>query len=53
MVAGFNFDGETTGIRELTTDNHKTDVMFDLMGRRVNQPTKGLFILNGKKVIKK
>lgn len=53
MVAGFNFDGETTGIRELTTDNNKTDVMFDLMGRRVNQPTKGLFILNGKKVIKK
>lgn len=53
MVAGFNFDGETTGIRELTTDSSKTDVMFDLMGRRVNQPTKGLFILNGKKVIKK
>ena len=53
MVAGFNFDGETTGIREFTTDSSKTDVMFDLMGRRVNQPTKGLFILNGKKVIKK
>ena len=53
MVAGFNFDGETTGIRELTTDSHKTDVMFDLMGRRVNEAAKGLFILNGKKVIKK
>ena len=57
----FGFD-ETTGLKaidngllgtqgrlpeqELTTDN----VVYDLQGRRVSQPTKGLYIVNGKKV---
>ena len=33
--------------RETTTDNR----YYDLQGRRVAQPTKGLYIVNGKKVI--
>ena len=46
------FDGETTGINaidngQLTIDNS----VYDLMGRKVVQPTKGLYIVNGKKVI--
>ena len=48
------FDDETTGISaelndkaEMTNDN----TFFDLQGRRVTQPTKGLYILNGRKVI--
>lgn len=47
----FNFD-EATGIRsvdngQLTMDNE----IYNLNGQRVAQPTKGLYILNGKKVI--
>ena len=48
------FDDETTGISaelndkaEMTNDN----TFFDLQGRRVTQPTKGLYILNGRKVV--
>ena len=45
-------DDETTGIRsidngKLTIDN----VYYDLSGRRVAQPTKGVYIVNGKKVV--
>ena len=47
-----DFDGGvTTGIennnREAITNNR----YYDLQGRRVNQPTKGLYIVNGKKVV--
>ena len=46
------FDDETTGIRsidngKLTIDNY----VYDLRGQRVAQPTKGLYIVNGKKVV--
>ena len=49
---GFEYDNETTGISltensELRTEN----AVYDLQGRRVAQPTKGLYIVNGKKVI--
>lgn len=45
-------DDETTGLRsidngKLTIDN----VYYDLSGRRVAQPTKGVYIVNGKKVV--
>ena len=47
------FGGETTGIqdnnRETITDNR----FYDLQGRRVAQPQKGLYVVNGKKVIVK
>ena len=46
----FGFD-ETTGIEMPTAEVIDTDgVVFDLQGRRVAQPTKGLYIVNGKKV---
>ena len=46
--------GNTTSIQsidngQLTIDN----VVYDLQGRRVSQPTKGLYIVNGKKVVVK
>ena len=42
--------GDETGIANLSSE--KTDnVYYDLQGRRVVNPTKGLFIVNGKKVI--
>ena len=45
--------GETTGISGLLNDKGemKNDNVYDLQGRRVMQPTKGLYIVNGKKVI--
>lgn len=48
-----DFGEGTTGIN-LTSVNglHTTDnVYFDLSGRRIAQPTKGLYIVNGKKVL--
>lgn len=46
------FDGETTGI----TDNKRETItnsreFYNLNGQRVAQPTKGLYIVNGNKVI--
>ena len=50
----FIIDGETTGIddvkRETITNSGE---FYDLSGRRVAQPTKGLYIVNGKKYVVK
>ena len=43
--------GDATGIKTIdnaTTDN---DVIYDLQGRRVQNPTRGIYVVNGKKVI--
>ena len=46
------FDGETTGISEMKTmRNAENEIFFDLQGRKVAQPAKGLYIVNGKKVV--
>ncbi len=46
----FLFD-ETTGIEMPTAEDVNADaVVYDLQGRRVVNPTKGLYIVNGKKV---
>ena len=47
------FDGDgTTSIdnEQLTIDNESTTI-YDLMGRRGLNPTKGVYIVNGKKVV--
>lgn len=48
-----NFDDETNSIENATlkTENEKAGAMYDLSGRRVAKPTKGLYIVNGKKVL--
>ena len=43
-------DNETTGVNEVKTQK-ATGEYFNLAGQRVAQPTKGLYIVNGKKVI--
>ena len=48
-VINLNFDGDTTGIENLDV-NHNVNEVYDLQGRRVAQPTRGLYIVNGKKV---
>ena len=48
----FDFGGETTSISDVR--NKISDVkgdIFNLAGQRVAQPTKGLYIVNGKKVV--
>lgn len=48
-----NFDGEeTTGVSQIVNSKLSDSQYFDLQGRRVSQPTKGLYIVGGKKVIK-
>lgn len=48
---GFFLFDETTGIEMPTAEDGNADaVVFDLQGRRVLNPTKGLYIVNGKKV---
>ena len=47
---GFN---ETTGIESVSVnkdENFESNEVYDLQGRRVSLPTKGLYIVNGKKV---
>ena len=41
-----------TGIQPiLTTPSYTDNAIYDLSGRRVNNPTKGLYIMNGRKVV--
>ena len=48
----FLFDDEKTGIEMPTADGNDADtVVYDLQGRRVSQPAKGLYIVNGKKIV--
>lgn len=49
----FNFD-ETTGIKGVHGSNKSAEGTYDLQGRKVEEPAnKGLYIVNGKKVVKK
>lgn len=57
-IRGFSFDSMTTGINHVVAnaEHAKTTVIYDLNGRRVNSlnaAAKGVYIVNGKKVIVK
>ena len=45
------FEDGTTGISELKDNVVMPTVYYDLQGRRVADPSKGIYIVNGKKVI--
>lgn len=49
----FVFEDETTGISEMKTGILDNEAWYDLQGRKVAQPTKGIYIHNGKKVFVK
>lgn len=58
QMRGFSFDSMTTGINHVVanTEHAKSTVIYDLNGRRVNSlnaAAKGVYIVNGKKVIVK
>ena len=51
-MLNIDFGGNTTGIvNAVKSEEIKEKSYYDLQGRRVQQPTKGLYIVNGKKVI--
>ena len=43
--------GDATGIGEVKGESGNVKAIYDLQGRKVDTPTKGLYIINGKKVI--
>ncbi len=46
------FPGEgTTSIGEVTIEEPENNVIYDLQGRRIDTPTRGIYIVNDKKVI--
>ena len=47
------FEGDVTGISTVKTASSMDGNFYDLSGRRVTKPTKGLYIVNGKKVVMK
>lgn len=51
--AFIGFDDETTGIAEVNTQKEDAKRMFDLQGRKVTKAAKGLYIVDGRKVVVK
>jgi hypothetical protein len=47
----FNFGGETTSLREMRHEEGEMTNVYNLSGQRVSKPTKGLYIVNGRKVV--
>ena len=49
---GFRFDfGGITGVSEMKTENGEGKTIYDLQGRVVENPTSGIYIIDGKKVL--
>ena len=44
-------DNSQTGVKTILSENLQNQQVYDLQGRSVSHPTKGLYIVNGKKVI--
>jgi hypothetical protein len=45
------FDNDVTAIETIKAQNVENGQYFNLAGQRVTQPTKGLYIVNGKKIL--
>lgn len=41
----------TTGIHAIVEDSKNANAIYDLQGRRVYKPTRGVYIVNGKKIL--
>ena len=53
IVALTDSDPKPTGIKMAEISDNNTDTIYDLNGRRVEHPSKGLYIKNGKKYVVK
>ena len=47
----YSLNGVTDGISSINTNDAQNNVIYDLSGRRVEKAVKGLYIVNGKKVV--
>ena len=52
-VYKFQEVGKTTNVENITVGELDSDIYFDLTGRRVDNPTTGIYIHNGKKILVK
>lgn len=52
-MSAFPFNGSATSIDHIATGADTTKSVYDLSGRRVNKAIKGIYIVNGKKVLVK
>lgn len=50
-ILPLNDPEQTTDIAEITAANHSSRAIYDLHGRKLNAPVKGINIINGKKLI--
>ena len=46
-----NADGNLTGIENVKAESQNSDAIYNLQGVRVNNAQKGIYIMNGKKVV--
>ena len=51
--SGYTWQDVVTGIDATLSSTESDKVIYDLQGRRVSKPTKGLYLVNGKKVVVK
>lgn len=49
----FNFDDTVTGINSMQNTQYVMDEVYDLQGRKIQKPTKGMYIKNGKIMVTK
>ena len=47
------YSNNETGIEEIVTENVKDEAIYDMQGRKVTAPAKGIYIINGKKILVK
>ncbi|MBR7065755.1 MAG: hypothetical protein IKI36_03580 [Prevotella sp.] len=50
-IAIVDYETWLNGITEVSTNNVENNTIYDIQGRIVNNPTKGLYIVNGKKMV--
>lgn len=50
---GLLFDETPTSISQVETSGQNSDLYYDLQGRRVKNPVKGIYVVNGKKIVVK
>ena len=53
MWTVIRLESNNTGVEEVKAENGKVKTIYDLQGRKVDIPTKGLYIIDGKKVLVK
>ena len=50
-IIGENGEDDTTEIEHSEFNTQNSAIIYDLQGRRVENPTKGIYIVNGKRVV--